>query len=110
MLSALNAYIIGTSRVLRNISYRFSVPFLMDLSGQGTPVPALVAGCGISMAMLLVSNHFDKLASISVITTLIPYIFFCISAWIIVPEIKFRIISAAGAITTGAILIAYFLV
>ncbi|WAC05513.1 MAG: APC family permease [Methanoregula sp.] len=110
MLSALNAYIIGTSRVLQNISARFSVPLLMDLSRRGTPVAALVTGCTVSATLLLFSNHFNELASISVITTLIPYIFFCFCSWVLVPKLSSRIISLAGAASTAGILILFFLV
>ena len=110
MLSALNAYIIGTSRVLQNISAQFSVPHLMNLSQNGTPVVALVTGCMISAALLLFSNHFSELASISVITTLIPYIFFCLCAWVLVPQTKSRIISLTGAVSTTMILVLFFLV
>ena len=71
---------------------------------------ALVAGCGIAASLLLISNHFDQLASISVITTLIPYLFFCIASWILVRETRMRVVSAAGALSTFAILVLYFLV
>jgi len=110
MLSALNAYIIGTSRVLQNISAQFSVPLVQDLSHRGTPVAALVTGCAVSAALLLFSNHFNELASISVITTLIPYIFFCLCSWVLVPKFSTRIISLAGAVSTAGILVLFFLV
>lgn len=109
MLSAINAYIVGTSRILQNLAVRFSIPRFRDLSGRGTPVFALVAGCGIAAGLLLFSNHFDQLASISVITTLIPYLFFCIASWILVTDLRTRIISAAGGASTFAILLLYFL-
>jgi amino acid transporter len=80
MLSALNAYIIGTSRVMQSLSDRFAVPGIRDLGTQGTPVYALIMSCGLCAALLFISNQFDKLATISVITTLIPFIFFCIAA------------------------------
>jgi amino acid transporter len=110
MLSAMNAYIIGTSRILHSLSVRFSVPKIRDLNLRGTPVYALISGCATSAALLLFSNHFDQLATISVITTLIPYIFFCLASWVLVTETKARLISAAGAISTAAILIMYFIV
>jgi multisubunit Na+/H+ antiporter MnhC subunit len=44
-----------------------------------------------------------------VITTLIPYIFFCFAAWILVAERKVRLIAAAGVLSTAAILIMYFI-
>ncbi len=110
MLSALNAYIIGTSRVLHSLSGRLSVPKLRDLSVRGTPAYALGAGCFASAALLLLSNHFEALATISVITTLIPYIFFCCASWILVTDVKPRWISAIGALSTTAILVIYFIV
>jgi len=110
MLSALNAYIIGTSRVLQNVAVRCSVPLFRDLSHRGTPVAALIAGCIMSGALLLYSNHFSDLARISVITTLIPYIFFCVAAWLLDPSLKHRIISGTGMLSTAAILIIYFIV
>jgi amino acid transporter len=109
MLSAMNAYIIGTSRVIHSLSARFSLPGLQDLTRQGTPAIALVVSCVASGLLLLVSNRFEALATISVITTLIPYIFFCIAAWILVPEQKARLVAAAGVLSTAAILVLYFL-
>ena len=110
MLSAINAYIIGTSRIFQSMSARFSVPKIRDINLQGTPVYALIAGCSISAALLLFSNHFAQLATISVITTLIPYIFFCLASWVLVTDTRARLVSAAGAISTAAILIIYFIV
>ncbi|MHB8164650.1 MAG: amino acid permease [Methanoregula sp.] len=110
MLSALNAYIIATSRVLQSAAVQISLPRIQDLTRQGTPANALILGCGISAGLLLFSNHFESLATISVITTLIPYVFFCLAAWILVTNVKSRIISAAGALSTACILILYFAV
>jgi amino acid transporter len=110
MLSAMNAYIVGTSRVIHTISARFSVPVIGDLTKQGTPAFALVLGCVASGLLLLVSNHFELLATVSVITNLVPYIFFCLAAWILVPERKTRLIAATGALSTAAILVIYFMV
>jgi amino acid transporter len=110
MLSAINAYIIGTSRILQSMSARFSIPKIRDLTPRGTPASALIAGCAISAALLLFSNHFDQLATISVITTLIPYIFFCLSSWVLVTDTRSRLVSATGAISTAAILIIYFII
>ena len=110
MLSAINAYIIGTSRILQSMAARFSIPKIQDLNHRGTPALALTAGCGMSAALLLFSNHFAQLATISVITTLIPYIFFCLASWVIVTDIKSRLISFTGAVSTAAILIIYFII
>ncbi len=110
MLSAINAYIIGTSRILQSMAVQFSIPKLQDLTPRGTPAFALITGCVISAVLLLFSNHFAQLATISVITTLIPYIFFCLSSWVLVTDTKSRLISAVGAISTAAILIIYFII
>jgi amino acid transporter len=110
MLSALNAYIIGTSRVLQNVAVKCSFPVFRNLSLRGTPVMALIAGCAISGTLLLFSNRFDQLASISVITTLIPYIFFCMTAWVLDPLWNRRVVSAVGIISTTVILVVYFIV
>jgi amino acid transporter len=109
MLSAMNAYVIGTSRIIHSLSARFALPGIKDLTRQGTPAVALVVSCVASGLLLLASNHFEALATISVITTLIPYIFFCIAAWILVPERRPRIIALTGMLSTAAILILYFL-
>jgi amino acid transporter len=109
MLSAMNAYIIATSRILHTMAERFSVPKIRDLSRQGTPVNALVIGCTASGLLLFATNRFEDLATISVVTTLVPYIFFCIAAWILVARPVVRLIAAAGAFSTGAILIMYFM-
>ena len=110
MLSAINAYIVGTSRILQSMSAGFSVPLIRDLNKGGTPAYALIGGCAVSGGLLLFSNHFDQLATISVITTLIPYVFFCTASWILVTDIKSRLVSAIGAVSTAAILIIYFVV
>jgi amino acid transporter len=110
MLSAMNAYIIATSRVLRGLGERFLIPKIRDLGRQGTPVYALVAGCAGSALLLFFSNRFEALATVSVITTLVPYIFFCIAAWLLAPEKKARLVAATGMISSAAILAIYFLV
>jgi amino acid transporter len=110
MLSAMNAYILATSRVFHNISVRFSLPGIRELNQRGTPAYAIIFGCAISAGLLLFSNNFTILATGSVITTLIPYIFFCITSWILVNDTRVRLISGIGALSTAAILIIYFIV
>jgi amino acid transporter len=109
MLSAINAYIVGTSRILQSMSAEFSVPLIRDLNNRGTPAYALVAGCAVSGGLLFFSNQFVQLATISVITTLIPYIFFCLASWILVTDLKYRLISLVGSVSTVAILVIYFI-
>jgi len=110
MLSAMNAYILAASRVLHSIASRFSLPGIQDLNRRGTPAYAIIAGCVASAGLLLFSNNFSLLATISVIATLIPYIFFCLASWILVPDARARIISGIGAVSTAAILFIYFIV
>lgn len=110
MLSAMNAYIVATSRVLRTLGERMRIPKIRDLGSQGTPVSALVAGCTGSAVLLFFSNRFEALATVSVITTLLPYIFFCIAAWMLAAEKKTRLIAATGMISTAAILLISFLI
>jgi amino acid transporter len=109
MLSAINAYIVGTSRILQSMSAEFSVPLIRDLNNRGTPAYALIAGCAVSGGLLFFSNQFVQLATISVITTLIPYIFFCIASWILVTDRKSRLISFVGSASTVAILVIFFM-
>lgn len=108
MLSAMNAYIIATSRILHALSERLRIPGIRDIGRQGTPVYALAAGCACSGLLLFFSNNFGTLATVSVVTTLVPYIFFCIAAWVLVAERMVRLIAAVGAVSTAAILVLYF--
>ncbi len=110
MMSALNAYMIGTSRVMQNISLQFNVPVLRDLNKKGIPCASIIMSALLSAALLFYSNHFSELASISVITTLIPYIFICFSAYKIFNTKKIRLIAGIGAITTLAILVISFMI
>lgn len=111
MLSALNAYMVGSSRVLQNISYLFNLRLLRQLASSGTPVAAtIVVAFAACMLLLLFSGHFEELASISVIATLLPYVFVCLSAYkIFSDDNKTRFIASAGALSTFAIFVIYFI-
>lgn len=109
MLSALNAYILGTSRVLHDLAVRCSIPLIRHLGTRGTPTSSLVLSCLTPAGLLACSNHFDALASISVITTLIPYVFFCLCSWVLETRTGSRVIAGAGAVSTTAILALYFI-
>jgi amino acid transporter len=108
MFSALNAYIVGTSRVLQNMAGRFSFPRLAELTPRGTPKTALVVSCILSGALLFFSNSFDLLASIAVVTTLVPYIAICLVALRLSGEPREKIVGSLGAALTAAILLLYF--
>jgi len=108
MLSALNAYIVGASRVAQNISSQFDIPVLKELSNTGTPAAAVLLSTFLGIALLFFSNHFAQLASISVVTILLPYIFICLSAYKLFSDRKIRLVAVIGALTTLAILISQY--
>lgn len=110
MLSAINAYIAGTSRVLQNISYQLRLPILKDLTSSATPLVATTIVAIISILLLFISNKFAELASISVIIILLPYFFICISAYkIFFDDYKTRLISSIGASSVFLIFAIYFI-
>ncbi|HVP94597.1 MAG TPA: APC family permease [Methanoregulaceae archaeon] len=109
MLSAMNAYIIASSRVLHTIATEYSVRGLNHLNSNGTPGIALVTCCAVTACMLFLSNEFSTLAILSVITTLVPYIFFCIGAFFLFHDTGRRIISGLGAMMSTGILVLFFL-
>ncbi|MBU4492070.1 MAG: APC family permease, partial [Euryarchaeota archaeon] len=109
MLSALNAYMLGTSRVIQNLSSHLNVPWFRDLSASGTPAAATILTAILSSTLLLFSNRFYELASISVVTTLLPYLFICMATYKIFQEGKIRLIACIGAATTTAILVISFM-
>jgi len=109
MASALNAYIIGTSRVLHDLTRQFRVPVLSELDARGVPVAALVASAIVSAVLLLFSNQFAVLASIAVLTTLVPYIFLCLAAFRLFEELRIRAIALLGAVTTSLILVVFLI-
>ena len=110
MLSAINAYIAGTSRVLQNISYQLRLPILKDLTSSATPLVATTIVAIISILLLFISNKFAELASISVIIILLPYFFICIAAYkIFFDDYKTRLISSIGASSVFLIFALYFI-
>ncbi|MDD1659363.1 MAG: hypothetical protein LUP92_03870, partial [Methanomicrobiales archaeon] len=86
----------------------FRLPRLADLTLRGTPKNALVISCIFSGALLFFSNSFGLLASIAVVTTLVPYIAICLVALTLSTETRVRFLGTAGAAMTAAILILYF--
>ena len=109
MMSALNAYLLAASRVLQNLSFEYRLPFVSDIGKNGTPFIAIMISAIAGASLLLFSNHFEQLATISVITTLLPYLFICASALKMFDSLKIRIISTVGLLSTMVILIASFL-
>ncbi len=110
MLSALNAYMLGTSRVIQNLSGELNVPLFRDLNTRGTPASATILTAFLSAMLLLFSNRFDELASISVITTLLPYLFICMATYKIFEARNIRLVAFAGAVTTAGILVVSFMI
>ena len=112
MLSAINAYIVGTTRVLQNISYQLELRILKDLTYSGSPLASIFTVAIITSILLIaVSNQFEKLATISVITILLPYFAICLSAYkIFFDEYKTKIIAIIGAFSVMTIFAIYFLI
>jgi amino acid transporter len=108
MFSALNAYIIGTSRVLQNLGGRFRVPRLAELTTRGTPKTALVISCILAGGLLFFTNSFGLLASVAVVTTLVPYIAICLVALRLTGGVREKMVGSLGAALTAAILVLYF--
>jgi amino acid transporter len=108
MFSALNAYIVGTSRVLRNMAGKFRLPRLAELTTRGTPKTALVVSCILAGGLLFFSNSFDLLASIAVVTTLVPYIAICVVGLRLPGGMREKLVGGLGAALTAAILVLYF--
>jgi amino acid transporter len=109
MMSALNAYLLATSRVLQNISLKHHLPLVPDIGKNGAPYAAIMISTIAGASLLLFSNHFEQLATISVITTLLPYLFICASALKMFDSFKIRIISTMGLLSTMVILAASLL-
>jgi amino acid transporter len=109
MLSAMNAYIVASSRVLHILATEYHIRGLNRLNNNGTPGIALVFCSAVTAAMLFFSNEFSTLAVLSVITTLVPYIFFCIGAFLMFRESGRRIVSGSGALMSIGILVLFFL-
>ena len=110
MLSALNAYIIGGSRVMHSAALSQKVPFLSSLNFRGTPTVPLLLLCSLSAGVLFFSNSFERLAVLSVLTTLIPYLFFCVGAFIVNSNFYRRLVAFAGIVSSFAILLLTFLI
>lgn len=109
MLSALNAYLLAASRVLQNLSFVNKIPFISEIGRFGTPGLAVIISTAAGASLILFSNHFQELATISVIATLLPYLFICISAFKLFESLKIRIIAGVGLLSTLVILAASLL-
>jgi len=109
MFSALNAYLVGGSRLLHSTAVTRHLSCLEGLNQRGTPTIPLLLISLLASGALLLSNSFEDLAVLSVIATLVPYLFFCIAAFLVIPEIPKRIIAFAGMASSGGLLLLSFL-
>lgn len=105
MLSALNAYLVGGSRVLHSTAVKRNLSWLKGLNPRGTPTIPLLLIALLSSGTLLFSNSFERLAVLSVLATLVPYLFFCIAAFLVIPEVPKRMIAFAGIASSGGLLL-----
>ncbi len=109
MCSALNAYLVGGSRLLHSTAVTRHLGRLEGLNQRGTPTIPLLLISLLASGSLLFSNSFETLAVLSVVATLVPYLFFCIAAFLIIPGIPKRMIAFAGIASSGGLLILTFL-
>ncbi len=108
MLSALNAYLFGTSLVIESFAGKY-VPAFARESKRRVPVLSILLCTTVTVALLLAMDRFVFLASASVITTLIPYIFLCVAAFILVDSKWIRLMAIIGIVSTAAILASSFI-
>jgi amino acid transporter len=87
---------------------RFHMTRLAELTSRGTPKTALVVSCILSGSLLFFSNSFGLLASIAVVTTLVPYIAICLVALRLSGDLRVRMVGSLGAAMTAVILLLYF--
>lgn len=109
MLSALNAYLLGTSLVVESFVGKY-IPAFAKESKWHVPVLAVLV-CTVVTALLLVfTDYFVFLASASVICTLIPYIFLCVASLKTFDNKWIKLVSLLGIISTLAVLVSSFLI
>lgn len=105
MVSAMNAYLVGGSRVLQNLAQENRFPGISDLSRQGTPVIAILICSLLTVGLLLLTNRFAELAILSVITTLIPYLFISGATLTLFSRWRIRFIAMISLLMTAGILV-----
>ena len=109
MLSALNAYLLGTSLVVESFAGKYIPAFAKESKWQ-VPVLAVLV-CTVATALLLAfTDYFVLLASASVICTLVPYIFLCVAAFLKFENKWIRLVSLLGIISTLAVLVSSLLI
>lgn len=105
MFSALNVYLLAASRVLQNMAFENRLPLFSDISSKGTPYAAIMISALIGASLLFFSNRFEELATISVLGTLLPYVFICASTLRLFESARIRIVAGVGFVSTLAILL-----
>ena len=107
MLSALNAYLLGTSLVLQDFSRdKWKA---LTFERKGIPVFTVIM-CTIATSLLLLfSSDFSFLASASVIATLVPYLALCYAAMKNLENPLVKVMAVIGILATGLVLISSFL-
>lgn len=108
MLSALNAYLLGTSLVMESFVGRY-VPAFARESRWHVPVLAVLLCTAVTAALLLVMDRFVFLASASVICTLIPYVFLCVAAFRLIDSRWIKATAVVGIVSTVTVLITSFI-
>lgn len=70
MLSAINAYIVGTTRVLQNISYHLKLQILKDLINRGSPLAATITvAITVAITASVLLNLFLKNSTITTLSS-----------------------------------------
>jgi amino acid transporter len=107
MLSALNAYLLGTSLVLQSFSEKYWKRLTFER--KGVPVFTVLLCTAATILLLLFVNDFTFLASASVIATLVPYLALCYAAIKYVEKPLVKVMALIGILATGLVLISSFL-
>ena len=111
MLSALNAYLLGTSLVLENLSERYWKPLTFER--KGIPVFTVIICTAATVVLLLFSagfaDSFRILASLSVIATLVPYLLLCYAVLKHLERPLYKIMAIVGILSTGLVLLSSFI-
>lgn len=108
MLSALNAYLLGTSLVMESFFGRYNPAFARE-SRWHVPVLAVLICTAVTAILLLIMNRFVFLASASVISTLIPYVFLCVAAFRLIDSRWVKATAIVGIVSTATVLITSFI-
>jgi amino acid efflux transporter len=107
MLSALNAYLLGTSLILESFTEKIWKPLTFER--KGIPVFTVLLCTAATVLLLLFTSDFSFLASASVIATLVPYLALCYAALKYIERPLVKVMALVGILATGLVLISSFL-